>query len=434
MPTTNFYQQLKDELTRIDHAKTSKRFEKIIEGFTEPTTTQSPRAIISGKEYLVFNSNDYLGLRHHPKLKLSESEASEKYGTGPGAVRFISGSLKIHRELERAIASFHNRDDAIVFSSAFATNMATLFSLIKGQSKDTVVNDSVLVISDELNHRSIIDGIRVANHAKDRRTIFKHLNAQDLATQLEMGLSSRSSPGSSPGSSSETSCCERALVVTDGVFSMLGEYQNLHKIRQVVDEYDKKYPSGVLLVVDDAHGVGAFGHMGRGTEEVSGAKADILVGTLGKAFGADGGYVVANQTVIDYLRESAATYIYSNSISPGTAGASLAALELMSSSEGQKFLEKLESNVSFFKKLMKKTTFQFASDSIHPIQPILIGDPQQTSELVKLLFKQGILVTMISYPVVPFGRDEIRVQLSAAHTKEDIEQFVEVLKQTERDL
>lgn len=406
MSHSNFYSLLQQELDRLDEAQVNKRVETVIEGFTDHP---APRAIVDGKEFRVFNSNDYMGFRHHPELKKAEHEASEKYGTGPGAVRFISGSLKVHRDLEQALAKFHGRDDAMIVSSAFATNMAVLFSLITGQSRDSVVNNEVLVVSDELNHRSIIDGIRVANHPKDKRKIFKHLDMESLAEVLEEGLADN----------------KRALVVTDGVFSMLGEYQDLGEMRKVIDEYDAKYEQGVLLVVDDAHGVGAFGETGRGTEEVSGGKADVLIGTMGKAFGSDGGYVVADQVVIDYLREAAATYIYSNNIGPGTAGAALKAVEILSGAEGKELLEKSRANAALFKEGMKKVGYEFAADSIHPIQPILIGDAKQAKALSKALYEAGILVTTISYPVVPAGKDEIRVQISGAHTKEDVEYLVE---------
>lgn len=412
MPTQAFYNLLKQELERVDGAKTSKRAEKIISGFT---SDPAPRAIVDDKEYRIFNSNDYLGLRFHPSLKAGEQAASEKYGTGPGAVRFISGTLQVHHDLEKALARFHGREAAMVFSSAFAANMAVLFALITGQSRDSLVHNDVLVISDELNHRSIIDGIRIANHPKEMRKIFKHLDAADLAAQLESGVGQH----------------KRALVVTDGIFSMLGEYQDLQAIRRVIAEYDAKYEEGVLLIVDDAHGIGAFGSTGRGTEEASGARTDVLVGTLGKALGADGGYVVADQVVIDYLRESAATYIYSNSISPGTAGAGLAAVELLERSEGQELLKKSAANVELFKQLMKTTGYAFAAESIHPIQPILIGDPEKAKELAAKLFAAGILVTTISYPVVPAGKDEIRVQISAAHTEDDIKFFVAALNQAD---
>jgi glycine C-acetyltransferase len=410
MSRQNFFSVLKSEVARIDKTKTSKRFEKIIEGFTKE---KSPKAIINKKKYQVFNSNDYLGLRHHPALKKAEHQASEKFGAGPGAVRFISGSLKIHKDLEKAVAKFHKKDDAMVFSSAFATNLAVMFCLLAGQNKDSLVDSNVIVISDALNHRSIIDGIRIANLPKEQRAIFSHMDPNNLATVLE----------------TNKKIYKRALVITDGVFSMLGEYQKLKEIRNVIDKYDKEYENGVLLVVDDAHGVGVAGKNGRGIEEIAGAKADVLIGTFGKAFGADGGYVTANQTIIDYLRESAATYIYSNSIPPGTAGAALTAIELLDKPAGKKLLKSSRNNVSYFKKQMKAVGFIFAADSSHPIQPVLIGDPVKTSALVAKLFKKNIIVTNISYPVVPKGRDEIRVQISSVHTKKDIDQLVKAFRE-----
>src|SRR3989339_238672 len=374
MSQKKFFSVLKQEIDRIDKSKTSKRFEKIIAGFTKE---KSPKAIIGKEKYQVFNSNDYLGLRHNPLLKKAERQVSEIFGTGPGAVRFISGSLKIHRDLEKALAKFHKRDDAMVFSSSFATNMAVLYCLITGQNKDSLVDNNIIVISDALNHRSIIDGIRVANLPKEQRAIFNHIDPAHLETVLE----------------SNKKIYKRALVVTDGIFSMLGEYQKLKEIRNIVDRFDKEYRNGVLLVVDDAHGVGIAGKSGRGVEEIEGVKVDVLIGTFGKAFGADGGYVAADQTIIDYLRESAATYIYSNSIPPGTAGAALKAIELLDKPAGKKLFKSSKENVAYFKKMMKTAGFLFAADSSHPIQPVLIGDPIKTSALVSKLFKKNIIVT-----------------------------------------
>lgn len=405
MSKEKFYESLKNEVKRIDESKTSKRFENLIEDFTDDP---SPRAIINGQKYAIFNSNDYLGFRHHPALKKAEHDATERLGTGPGAVRFISGSFKIHRQLEKKLAEFHGRDDAIVFSSAFATNLAVIFSLVRGQSKDSLINSNTLVISDELNHRSIIDGVRLANLGKDEKLIFRHRDTDSLSQQLEANIGK----------------FDRVVVISDGVFSMLGAYQDLKKVREVMDRYDSKYPEGIFLIVDDCHGIAAFGKTGRGCEEVSGAKADALVGTLGKGFGVDGGYVVSDQVVIDYLRESAATYIYSNSITPGCAAAALKAVEILDSDEGRKMLANLERNISLLKTELKKKGFTLAADSSHPIQPVLIGDPGTTKKIIDEMYSRGYLLSSINYPVVPKGRDEIRVQLSAAHTEQDIIDFV----------
>jgi glycine C-acetyltransferase len=404
MNKNNYYAVLSDEVSRLDSLGITKRREKIISGFTPGV---HPKVIIGGEKYLVFNSNDYLGLRFHPALLEAEHQASQKYGVGPGAVRFISGTLQIHRDLEKALADFHKKEDAVIFSSAFAANLAVISSLLKGQSKDSLLDADTLVLSDELNHRSIVDGIRVANLPPENRKIYKHLDSEDLDRVL----------AESAGKFT------RCLVITDGVFSMLGELAPLKKIRQVIDQHDRDFRQGILLYVDDCHGIGVLGEKGRGVEETSGVQSDVLVGTLGKSFGADGGYVVGDRVVMDYLRESAATYIYSNPIPSGTAGAALAALKILASAEGQKIISQVKDNIGVFKDLMSKTSAQFAADSHHPIQPLLIGDPVKSQKLQAHLFSSGILTSGISYPIVPKGRDEIRIQLSALHTAKDLAQF-----------
>lgn len=405
MAKSDFMKLMSDEVERIDSSDTAKRNELIIEGYTNDSC---PKAIVKGNECTVFNSNDYLGLRHHKALKEAEQNVSERFGTGPGAVRFISGTLKVHRDLENALAKFHDRDDAIVFSSAFAANLATVFCLAKGQSKASLINSDVLIVSDELNHRSIIDGIRLSNLPPEQKAIFRHMDYTDLERVLNDNLSKYG----------------RVLVVTDGVFSMLGEYQDLKQLRAVIDKYDSRYAEGILLVVDDCHGVGACGNTGRGCEEIFKTKADVLVGTLGKAFGADGGYVAGDKVIVDYLRESAATYIYSNSISPGTAGAALEAVTLLDKPEGKAILDKLKKNITYFKDLVTKSGLILAAESTHAIQPLLIGDSAKTKILKEKMFEAGYIITNINYPIVPQGRDEIRVQISANHTRELIESFL----------
>lgn len=401
------YKILESEIQRIDASKTTKRKEKVITGFTP-----DHKAIINKKEYRVFNSNDYLGLRFDNEVKKAEHEASEKYGAGPGSVRFIAGTYKVYKDLEKKLAEFHGRDDAMIFSSAFATNLAVIFCLIKGQSKDSLVSGETLVVSDALNHRSIIDGIRVANLKSEQKAIYKHLDHADLDRVLNENKGKY----------------KRAIVVTDGIFSMLGERADLAKLQEVIERHDDNFDEGVISVVDDSHGVGAYGKSGRGCEEVCNAKCDVLIGTLGKAFGADGGYVVADKIVIDYLRESAATYIYSNSISPSVAGAALQSVEIVDSPQGKKLLDTLNSNISYFKSAIQKVGLTLASNSQHAIQPILIGDTAKAKLFAEGLFKKNILVTTISYPVVPPGKDEIRVQINSLHTKNDIQYFIERCK------
>ena len=405
MSKQNFYKVLKAELKRVDEAKVAKRNEKIIEGFTGGSF---PKALIKGKKYSIFNSNDYLGLRFAKELRQGEEAASKKYGSGPGAVRFISGTFDLYRQLEKTVAKFHQREEGMVFSSAFAANLAVIACLSKGQSKDSLVLADTLIISDELNHRSIIDGVRVAGLSKEQKLIYKHLDYDSLEQVLRENLGK----------------FKRVLVITDGIFSMLGEYADIGKLEKICDKYDRQFEEGIFLIADDSHGVGACGRNGRGCEELSSGKSDLLVGTFGKAFGSDGGYAVGDKILIDYWRESAATYIYSNSVSPGVAGAALAALKLVDSAKGRKLLRNLRKNINHFKKLMKEKGFVFAAESIHPIQPILIAEPVRTKALTDELYKRGYLVTNINYPVVPKGKDEIRVQISAAQNRKDIEKFV----------
>lgn len=406
MSKSDYFRSIQHTLDTIDSAGTPKRQESVISGYS------NGKAIISGKEYLVFNSNDYLYMRFHPGLKQEHHEAADLYGEGPGAVRFISGTLQIHKELEKTIAEFHGRDDAIVFSSAFAANLGLLSALIR-PPKDSAISSNVLVISDALNHRSIIDGIRMSGVPSVQKMIYEHLQYESLSNVLE----------------SNTGKFDRVIVVTDGIFSMLGEPANLKALREVCDTFDSRYQQGVLLVVDDSHGVGVFGKTGRGCEESFDAKADVLVGTLGKAFGVDGGYITACAEIIKYLRETASTYIYSNALSPGSAAAARLSISIVRSDEGLGLLQQLEQNISYFRQRMHAAGFEFRYDSMHPIQPLIIGDTQKTRIFAQKMFDSGILVTPITYPVVPEGKDEIRVQLSSAHAQEDLDSFVKYAQQ-----
>ncbi len=404
-----FFKLLKKELNNLSKEGVEKRKEKVIEKFI---LSPSIQAVINKKKYHIFNSNDYLGLRFHPQIVKAEEKSGKKWGTGPGAVRFISGTLKIYKDLEKKLAAFHQKEEAMIFSSSFVANQGVIFPLIRGQRKGSLISDKVLVISDELNHRSIIDAIRLAKLNEEQKAIYHHMNMNELEELIKKAINR----------------FDRVLIISDGVFSMLGEIAPLDQIIKIKEHYQKYFKNGILTIIDDAHGVGVLGKMGRGSEEFYQVKVDLIIGTFGKALGTDGGYVVGPKLIIDYLRESSAPYIYSNPMPPSTACASLKAIEILESKEGQKIKNKLDKNIEFFKKVIKKTHLKLTAESIHPIQPILIGNPLKTKHLAKKLFDVGYLTTPISYPVVPFGKDEIRIQINANHSPKIIEDLINHLE------
>jgi glycine C-acetyltransferase len=373
----------------------SKGNEKIITGIKVAADGFGPRYQLAGhgdKAFLRMNSNSYLGLALHPQVIKAEAEAAEKLGTGPGAVRFISGTYQAHIELEKRLAEFHGRESAMLFSAAYATMMGVLPQFI---TEDT------LVVSDELNHSCIINAIRLAQPAK--KVVYPHSDLDSLDKIL----------------ADNHGQFKRVCVVTDGIFSMRGDHADISKINACCQWHEGQYEEGIITIVDDSHGVGAFGLSGCGTEEVAGGKADILIATLGKSLGVNGGYIVASIKVIDYLRETSPFYIYSNPITPAEAAASLAALHILDSDEGLKLLEKLRSLSAFLRSGLKRLGYETLSGE-HPIVPIFIRDTQLTSALVKHLFEQGILATGLNYPVVPKGDQEIRLQVNADHTEQDL--------------
>ncbi len=406
----NFLRLIEKELLAIKKAGLSKGNEKVIEKFIQG---KSVKGVINGKKYFIFNSNDYLGLRFHSKIIKAEEKSGRKWGAGPGAVRFISGTLRIYKDLEKKLASFHQKEEAMIFSSSFVANQGVIFPLIRGQRKNSLINDKVLIISDELNHRSIIDAIRLAKLNEEQKAIYHHMNMKELEEIIKKAINH----------------FDRVLIISDGVFSMLGEIAPLDKIIKIKEHYQKYFKNGILTIIDDAHGVGVLGKRGRGSEEFHQVKVDLIIGTFGKALGTDGGYVVGPKLIIDYLRESSAPYIYSNPMSPSTASASLKALKILESKEGQKIKNKLNNNINYFKKMIKNTPIKLAAESIHPIQPILVGNPMKAKHLVQQLFNAGYLTTPISYPVVPFGKDEIRIQINANHSPKIIEGLINHLKQ-----
>lgn len=388
------------KLDQLASTGASKREERIITGRQPPRDGFGARYFLGGYEgraFLRMNANAYLGLNFHPHVIEAEEKAARRFGTGPGAVRFISGTFEPHLRLEERLAAFHGREAGMLFSAAYATVMGVLPQLITNET---------LVVSDALNHNSIINAIRLSQPAATE--VYAHLDTTRLCEIMEQHQGK----------------VKRVIITTDGVFSMRGDFALLDKISAISERYQECFAEGVITVVDDSHGVGAFGASGRGTEEKTAARADILIATLGKAFGVNGGYVVADKTVIDHLRETSPFYTYSNPITPAEATAALAALEILDSGEGAALLNKIRELAA----RLRAGFLQRGCESItgeHPIVPLLIRDTAKTRELVGRLFDRNILATGLSYPVVPRGAEEIRFQISAEHTAKDIDYLLD---------
>lgn len=395
--------QLTAHVAEFQVKGTAKGQEKIITGVKAAAGGFSERYYLVGygeRAFLRMNSNSYLGLSLHQRLIAAEAQAAERFGTGPGAVRFISGTYQPHVELENALAAFHGREAAMIMSAAYATVMGVLPQL---------VTDSTLVISDALNHNSIITAIRLAQPA--HKAVYAHGDTRALETLL----------------AAHKGQVKRVCVVTDGVFSMRGDHAPLNVIASICQRYEPEYEEGVLTIVDDSHGVGALGHTGRGTEEYTDARADILIATLGKALGVNGGYVAATAPVIAYLRETAPWYIYSNPITPAEAAAALTALGILDSVEGRALLAQARKLGTKLRTGLQALGYETLAGE-HPIVPLLLRDTAKTAALVAHLFAHNILVTGLNYPVVPKGEEEIRLQVCATHTEQDIDYLLESLE------
>lgn len=378
--------------------------EQVITAVMPPRQGRGPRYRLAGhgnEEFLRMNSNSYLGMSFNEAVINAEEKASREFGTGPGAVRFISGTWSPHVELENKLAGFHDREAAMVFSSAYATMMGLLPGL---------VTEATAVISDELNHSCIINAMALARPAE--KHVYAHLDMEQLEASLVAASAS----------------CQRVIVVTDGIFSMRGDHAPLDTIMALANKYDEAFAENVLVVVDDSHGVGAFGPSGRGTEEYcADTRADILVGTLGKAFGVNGGYLVAGATIVDFLRETSPFYIYSNPITPAEAAAARAAVDIVDSPRGRALLQHLRAITADFEQGLLDLGLETIVGE-HPVVPLMIRDTDKTAALVKHLRQCGILATGLNHPVVPRGSEEIRFQMCADHTPGDIDQALEALR------
>jgi glycine C-acetyltransferase len=405
MPLDRLTPVLDRQVANLEESGVAKGHEAVVTRVLPPEGERGPRFLLEGegdREFIRMNSNSYLGLSLRPEVIAAEEEAAREFGAGPGAVRFISGTYAPHVELERRLAEFHGREAAMIFSSAYATMVATLVPLT---TSDTII------ISDELNHNCIINGMRMARPLE--KAVYKHNDMEGLEAAL------RAAEGRA----------QRVIVVTDGIFSMRGDHAPLDHVMELARRWDDRFEENVVVVVDDSHGVGAFGVTGRGTEEYTGAApSDLLVATLGKALGVNGGYVATSASVVRFLRETAPMYIYSNPITPGEAHAALRSLEILDSERGRELLARLRSLTARFERGLVELGFEVIPGE-HPVVPLVVRDTARTQAMVRHLYANGVLATGLSYPVVPRGDEEIRFQVNADHTEADIDRVLAVLAQ-----
>jgi glycine C-acetyltransferase len=391
--TEAFQQHIARQLADIRAARTFKD-ERVI--MTPQGTTIR---VADGQPVLNFCANNYLGLAQDPSIAEAAKQAIDDWGYGLASVRFICGTQGVHKQLEAALSSFLGTDDTILYGSCFDAN---------GGLFETLLGPEDAIISDELNHASIIDGVRLC---KAQRLRYKNNDMADLEARLK-----------------EASDARHKLIATDGVFSMDGYIANLSAICDLADKY------GALVMVDDSHAVGFMGKTGRGTHEHCGVmdRVDILTGTLGKALGgASGGYTSGRREIIDLLRQRSRPYLFSNTLAPAIAGASLKVIERLS--ESTTLRDRLEENTRYFRDAMTERQFDILPGS-HPIAPIMLGDAALASRFADAMLKKGVYVIGFSFPVVPKGKARIRTQISAAHTRPDLEKAVEAFVEVRDEL
>lgn len=405
MPLDRLNQSLANQLQQLDEEGRAKDPERIISDYLPPKGDRGPRYKLRGsdQEFIRLNSNSYLSLSNHPKLLEAADEATRQFGVGPGAVRFIDGTFSYHTDLEKRLAKFIGKPAVKIFNSAYTANLGLAL---------TINNNRSYWIGDELNHNSIIRAMRIAKVPSENKGIYSHNDIDGLKKCLKEIPEEM----------------ERIVIIFDGIFSMRGDYAPINKITEIARPYHQKFKDGVIIVVDDSHGFGAYGSSGCGTADFTGADPDIIVGTMGKALGVNGGFVAGSETLIETVRQLADTYIYTNPLSQADCAAAIAAIDILDSDAGQERLHGLHQRVQQFRNGLESLGFE-SIPGPHPIVPLVVRDTRKTKTMVNRLYENGILVVGLTFPVVPHGDETIRFQINAAHTEADIDYVLKVLEE-----
>ncbi len=407
MSTERLDRSLQQDIETLRAEGRAKAPERIIVDYIPAKGTRGPRYVLKGfrRQFIKMNSNSYLSLSNHPALINAADEATKKFGVGPGAVRFIDGTFAHHVALEERIARFLRKPAAKIFNSAYTSNCGLALALGGKQT---------YWIGDELNHNSIIRAMRIANVPGEKKGIYQHNDMEALRKCLE----------------EVPAGVERVIIIFDGVFSMRGDCAPVDRIVNIACVYDRRFQDGVVTVMDDSHGIGAYGETGRGTAEFTGAQPDAIVGTFGKAFGVNGGFIAASEAAIEAVRQRADTYIYTNPLGVADCAAAIKALDLCDSPEGSERLKRLKDRIKQFREGIDSLGLE-SIPGPHAIVPMMVRDTAKTHRIVKSLFDRGILVIGLTFPVVPRGDETIRFQLNADHTKADVDDVLRALSESE---
>jgi glycine C-acetyltransferase len=403
MALTKLDQALSKELKELQDEGRTKIPERVITCYIPAIGKKGPRYTLRGEkqEFIRMNSNSYLSLSCHPEVIKAADKATAKCGVGPGAVRFIDGTYSYHVELEKRIAEFTGKPAAKIFNSAYTANCGLALTISSRNSH---------WIGDALNHNSIIRAMRISGVPRANKGIYLHNDMADLNRCLhEVGEQS-----------------DRVIVIFDGIFSMRGDFAPIDKIAEQVDSMKDRFAEGIITVIDDSHGIGAYGTTGRGTPEHTGTSPDIIVGTFGKAFGVNGGFIAGSELLIEAVRQKADTYIYTNPLSVADCAAASKSLDICDSEEGSGLLETLRERTAQFRTGLKELGFE-SIPGPHPVVPLLVRDTAKTHALVQRLFENGILAVGLTFPVVPKGSETIRFQVNCGHSRADIEYVLDIL-------